>query len=394
MDRSILEGNPHLVIEGMIIGAYAIGASKGFVYVRAEYPIAIEHTRIAIEQDREAGLLGENILGAGFDFDIEMRMGAGAFVCGEETALIASIEGQRGMPRPRPPFPANSGLYGKPTNINNVETWANIPRVIEMGADAYARIGTEGSKGTKIFALTGRVKNTGLVEVAMGTPLRTIVFDIGGGPSDDAAIKAVQTGGPSGGCLPVEKFDLPVDFDTLARTGSMVGSGGMVVMDERTCMVDLARFFTDFVQSESCGKCVPCRVGTKRMLEILTRICQGQGQVADVEKLERLGRMVADTSLCGLGQTAPNPVLSTLRYFRDEYDAHVLEKRCPAGSCQSLIAYRILEDACTGCGVCLKACPVQAIAGERKKPHSIDPSICVKCGICRDRCRFEAIVVE
>jgi NADH:ubiquinone oxidoreductase subunit F (NADH-binding)/(2Fe-2S) ferredoxin/Pyruvate/2-oxoacid:ferredoxin oxidoreductase delta subunit len=393
MDRSILEGNPHRVIEGMIIGAYAIGASKGFVYVRAEYPLAVQHTQIAVAQAREAGLIGEGVLGTGFSFDIELRIGAGAFVCGEETALIASIEGERGMPRSRPPFPANAGLYGKPTNINNVETWANVPIVLEMGADAYSQIGTEGSKGTKLFALTGRVKNTGLVEVAMGTPLRTIVFDIGGG-SDGVAVKAVQTGGPSGGCLPVDMFDLPVDFDTLKQAGSMVGSGGMVVLDESTCMVDLARFFTDFVQSESCGKCVPCRVGTKRMLEILTRICSGDGQPGDVERLESLGQMIRATSLCGLGQTAPNPVLSTIRYFRNEYDAHILEKRCPAGACQALIGYRILPDVCTGCGLCLKTCPVSAITGEKKQPHAINPAICIKCGACYEKCRFDAIIIE
>jgi NADH-quinone oxidoreductase subunit F len=394
MDRALLEGDPHLVIEGMILGAYAIGASKGFIYVRAEYPIAVEHTRLALEQAREAGLLGESILGSGFSFDIEMRIGAGAFVCGEETALIASVEGQRGMPRSRPPFPANSGLYGKPTNINNVETWANVPRIIEHGAAEYAKIGTEGSKGTKIFALAGKVQNTGLVEVPMGATLRQIVFDIGGGVPNDREFKAVQMGGPSGGCVPSDYLDLPIDYDSVKDIGAIMGSGGLIVMDDSTCMVDIARFFTDFVQSESCGKCVPCRIGTKRMLEILTRICAGEGAPGDVEKLDRLGRMILAASLCGLGQTAPNPVLSTIRYYRDEYDAHVLEKRCPAGACQALIGYRILAEQCTGCGLCLKACPVDAISGEKKQPHAIDPAICIKCGACREECRFDAIVVE
>jgi len=346
MDRALLEGDPHLVIEGMIIGAYAIGASKGFIYVRAEYPIAIEHTEIALEQVRALGLLGKNILGSGFDFDIEVRKGAGAFVCGEETALIASIEGGRGMPRPRPPFPAQSGLYGKPTNINNVETWANVPRVIEMGGDSYAQIGTEGSKGTKIFALAGRVRNTGLVEVPMGATLRRIVFDIGGGIPRGRTFKAAQMGGPSGGCVPARYLDLPIDYDSVKGIGAIMGSGGLIVMDEATCMVDIARFFTDFVQQESCGKCVPCRIGTRRMLEMLTRITRGEGEEADVERLERLGAMIAETSLCGLGQTAPNPVLSTIRYFRDEYEAHILEKRCTAHSCEALITT-----------TCSSACP-------------------------------------
>jgi len=394
MDRALLEGDPHLVIEGMIVGAYAIGASKGFIYVRAEYPIAVEHTRLAIEQAREAGLLGENILGTNFSFDIEMRMGAGAFVCGEETALIASVEGKRGMPRSRPPFPANSGIYGKPTNINNVETWANIPRIIKQGAAEYAKVGTDGSKGTKIFALAGKVRNTGLVEVPMGATLRQIVFDIGGGIPEDREFKAVQMGGPSGGCVPDEYLDLPIDYDSVKKAGAIMGSGGLIVMDNTTCMVDIARFFTDFVQSESCGKCVPCRIGTKRMLDILTRLCQGEGQPGDVERLERLGETVLVASLCGLGQTAPNPVLSTIRYFRDEYDAHVNEKRCPAGSCQPLIRYRIVPEKCIGCGVCLKACAVNAISGEKKQPHSIDPDICIRCGACHEKCRSEAIVVE
>ena len=394
MDRALLEGDPHLVIEGMIIGAYAIGASKGFIYVRAEYPIAIEHTNSALAQVREIGLLGRNILGSGFDFDIEVRQGAGAFVCGEETALIASIEGERGMPRPRPPFPAQSGLYGKPTNINNVETWANVPRVIEEGGEAYATIGTETSKGTKIFALAGRVRNTGLVEVPMGATLRRIVFDIGGGIPEGREFKAAQMGGPSGGCVPGEHLDLPIDYDSLKGIGAIMGSGGMIVMDESTCMVDIARFFTEFVQSESCGKCVPCRIGTKRMLEILTRICGGEGEDGDVDRLARLGGTVQATSLCGLGQTAPNPVLSTIRYFGGEYDAHVGERRCPAGACLALVTYRILSDECTGCGVCLKACPAGAVSGEKKQPHVIDPAACVKCGACRERCRFDAIIVE
>jgi NADH-quinone oxidoreductase subunit F len=346
MDRALLEGDPHLVIEGMIIGACAIGASKGFIYVRAEYPIAVEHTYTALAQAREAGLLGENILGTGFSFDIEVRMGAGAFVCGEETALIASIEGQRGMPRPRPPFPANRGLFGKPTNINNVETWANIPRVIEQGAAEYARLGTEGSKGTKIFALAGRVHNTGLVEVPMGATLRQIVFEIGGGIPRGRRFKAAQMGGPSGGCVPARYLDLPIDYDSVKDIGAIMGSGGLIVMDEATCMVDLARFFTDFVQKESCGKCVPCRIGTKRMLEILERITRGEGELADIERLQRLGEMIAATSLCGLGQTAPNPTLSTIRYFRDEYEAHIIEKRCPANACKALITT-----------TCASACP-------------------------------------
>ena len=394
MDRSLMEGAPHTVIEGMIIGGYAIGSSQGYLYVRNEYPLAVQHLTLAIGQARELGLLGENILGSGFDFDIEVRQGAGAFVCGEETALIASIEGERGMPRPRPPFPAQSGLYGKPTNINNVETWANVPRVIEEGGEAYATIGTETSKGTKIFALAGRVRNTGLVEVPMGATLRRIVFDIGGGIPEGREFKAAQMGGPSGGCVPGEHLDLPIDYDSLKGIGAIMGSGGMIVMDESTCMVDIARFFTEFVQSESCGKCVPCRIGTKRMLEILTRICGGEGEDGDVDRLARLGGTVQASSLCGLGQTAPNPVLSTIRYFGGEYDAHVGERRCPAGACLALVTYRILSDQCTGCGVCLKACPAGAVSGEKKQPHVIDPAACVKCGACRERCRFDAIIVE
>ena len=346
MDRALLEGDPHLVIEGMIIGAYAVGATKGFVYVRAEYPIAIEHAKIALDQVRQAGLLGGDILGTGIDFDIEIRQGAGAFVCGEETALIASIEGRRGMPRPRPPFPAVSGLYGKPTNINNVETWANVPRVIEMGADRYAQIGTDGSKGTKIFALAGKVNNTGLVEVPMGATLRQIVFDIGGGIPRGRKFKAAQMGGPSGGCVPAPYLDRPIDYDSVKQIGAIMGSGGLIVMDEATCMVDIARFFTEFVQAESCGKCAPCRIGTRRMLEILTRICEGRGELADIDRLVELGEMIRSASLCGLGQTAPNPVLSTIRYFRDEYEAHIIEKRCPANSCEALITT-----------TCSSACP-------------------------------------
>ena len=393
MDRALLEGDPHLVIEGMLIGGYAIGSNKGYIYVRAEYPIAIEHTEIALEQIRKLGLLGQNILGSGFDFEIEIRKGAGAFVCGEETALIASVEGKRGMPRPRPPFPAVSGLYGKPTNINNVETLANVPRIIEMGAKAYASVGTEGSKGTKIFALAGKVTNTGLVEVPMGATLRQIVHDIGGGIPDGGEFKAAQMGGPSGGCVPTEHLDLPIDYDSLQQVGAIMGSGGMIVMDQETCIVDVARFFLDFIQKESCGKCVPCRIGTKRMFEILTRITLGEGKPDDVDRLEKLGTMVKSASLCGLGQTAPNPVLSTIRYFRDEYEAHINEGRCPAGVCKALIRYRIDKEACTGCGACAKVCPSDAISGEKKEPHTIDFEKCIKCGICKETCKFDAVIV-
>ena len=343
MDRALLEGDPHSVIEGMMIGAYAIGSNKGFIYVRAEYPIAIEHTQRALLSAREAGLLGGNILGSGFDFDIEIRKGAGAFVCGEETSLIASLEGKRGMPRPRPPFPANSGFDNKPTNINNVETWANVPRVIERGADAYSSIGTEGSKGTKIFALAGKVNLTGLVEVPMGATLRQIVYDIGGGIPRGRKLKAVQMGGPSGGCVPARYLDLPIDYDSVKQVGAIMGSGGLIVMDELTCMVDMARFFCEFVQDESCGKCVPCRIGTKQMLDILTRITKGEGELADIDRLEKLGASIRMASLCGLGQTAPNPVLSTIRHFRDEYLAHIVEKRCPANSCRGSGYYYLLQ---------------------------------------------------
>ena len=394
MDRALLEGDPHLIIEGMIIGAFAVGANKGFIYVRAEYPIAIEHTQIALEQAHAAGLLGKDILGCGFDFDIEIRKGAGAFVCGEETSLIASIEGKRGMPRPRPPFPAVCGLYDKPTNINNVETWANVPRIIQQGHQAYASVGTEGSKGTKIFALAGKVNNTGLVEVPMGTSLRQIIFDIGGGIPNGRKFKAAQIGGPSGGCVPAQYLDISLDYDSVKQIGAIMGSGGLIVMDQTTCMVDIARFFTDFVQKESCGKCVPCRVGTKRMLEILTRITEGHGELADIDRLVQLGQMIAETSLCGLGQTAPNPVLSTIRYFRHEYEAHIIEKRCPAGVCKDRISYRIIPENCTGCGACRRNCPTEAITGEKKMPHVIDQNKCVKCGVCMTKCKFDAVLIS
>ena len=393
MDRSLLEGTPHAIIEGMIIAGYAIGASHGVIYVRAEYPLAVHNTEIALQQAREAGLLGENILGTEFEFDIAIHKGAGAFVCGEETALIASLEDRRGMPRPRPPFPATSGYRGKPTNINNVETLANVPLIILKGKNWYRSVGTEGSKGTKIFALAGKVVNTGLVEVPMGATLRQIVFDIGGGIPHDREFKAAQMGGPSGGCVPMEHLDLPIDYDSLQQVGAIMGSGGMIVMDQETCIVDVARFFLDFVQKESCGKCVPCRIGIDRMLEILTRITLGEGKPDDVDRLEKLGKMVKSASLCGLGQTAPNPVLSTIRYFRDEYEAHINEGRCPAGVCKALIRYRIDKEACIGCGACAKACPSDAITGEKKQPHTIDFEKCIKCGICRETCKFEAVIV-
>jgi NADH:ubiquinone oxidoreductase subunit F (NADH-binding)/(2Fe-2S) ferredoxin/NAD-dependent dihydropyrimidine dehydrogenase PreA subunit len=392
MDRAVLEGDPHLVVEGMIIGAFAIGSSRGVIYVRAEYPIAIEHTEIALVQAREAGLLGDNILGTGFCFDIEIRKGAGAFVCGEETALIASVEGKRGMPRPRPPFPAVAGLYEKPTNINNVETWANVPRIIELGADKFAAVGTAGSKGTKIFALAGKVCNTGLVEVPMGITLREIIYDVGGGIPGGRKFKGAQMGGPSGGCVPAQYLDLPIDYDSVREVGAIMGSGGLIVMDEATCMVDIARFFTDFCQKESCGKCVPCRVGTRRMLEILERITHGEGRPGDIDLLETLGAMVREASLCGLGQTAPNPVLSTLRWFRQEYEAHICERRCPAGACRELLTYRIDADKCKGCAVCASKCPAGAIMGARKSPHYIVPDKCIGCGVCRETCKFEAVL--
>jgi NADH:ubiquinone oxidoreductase subunit F (NADH-binding)/NAD-dependent dihydropyrimidine dehydrogenase PreA subunit len=393
MDRSVLEGNPHAILEGMLIGSYAMGANQGYIYVRKEYPLAVKNTHKAIEQARDWGLLGENILGSGHSFDVEVARGAGAFVCGESTALMCSLEGKVGEPRPKDVHTVQDGLWHKPSCLNNVETWANVPMIINKGAAWFAAKGSNGSTGTKIFALTGRVKNTGLVEVSMGTSLRKIVYDIGGGAYNGVAVKAVQTGGPSGGCLPVEKFDLPVDFDTLAQAGSMVGSGGMVVMDEHTCMVDVAKYFLTFLQDESCGKCVPCRLGLERMLEILTDITEGRGRPAQIELLEDLGQTMAETSLCALGKTAANPVLSTLRYFRKEYEAHIDHKSCPAGVCRSLIRYEIDPEVCKGCGACLKACPHKAVSGKTKEPHGIDQSVCAKCGICKDVCKFNAISV-
>jgi NADH:ubiquinone oxidoreductase subunit F (NADH-binding)/(2Fe-2S) ferredoxin/Pyruvate/2-oxoacid:ferredoxin oxidoreductase delta subunit len=386
MDRSLLEGNPHSVIEGMIIGAYAIGASEGFIYVRMEYPLAVKNVTIALDQARKSGLLGRSILGSEFQFDIHIFKGAGAFVSGEETSLIASIEGRRAFPRQRPPFPAQEGLWGKPTNINNVETWANVPYIINNGADWYSGIGTKGSKGTKIFSLVGKINNTGLVEVPMGMTLKEIIYAIGGGVKDNKKFKAVQTGGPSGGCIPAEMLDLPIDFETLTKAGSMMGSGGMIVMDEDTCMVDVARYFLDFTQQESCGKCVPCRVGTRQLVEILTRITKGEGQEEDIDRLEDLAKTIKAGSLCGLGQTAPNPVLTTLRYFKDEYEAHIRDKSCPALVCKDLIIYHIEPEKCVGCLLCLKNCPVEAISGERKKVHVIDQELCIKCGACFDVC--------
>ncbi len=391
MDRSLLEGDPHAIIEAMAIGGYAIGASEGYVYVRAEYPIAVRRLQVAIDQAKEYGLLGNNIFGTDFSFDMHIRLGAGAFVCGEETALMNSIEGKRGEPRPRPPFPAVKGLFGKPTVLNNVETYANIPQIILNGAEWFKSIGAEKSTGTKVFALGGKINNTGLVEVPMGTPLRTVIEDIGGGIPNGKKFKAVQTGGPSGGCIPAEYIDIPIEYDTLIEIGSMMGSGGMIVMDEDNCMVDIARFFLDFTVDESCGKCTPCRVGTRRMLEILERITEGKGEEGDIEKLEALAKNIKATSLCGLGQSAPNPVLSTIRFFRDEYEAHIKEKRCPAHHCQKLLSYVIDADKCRGCTLCSKVCPAGAITGEVRKPHLIDTAKCLKCGACMDRCRFGAI---
>ena len=394
MDRSILEGDPHAVLEAMAIAGYAIGASQGYIYVRAEYPIAVKRLEIAIGQAREYGLLGENIFDSGFNFDIELRLGAGAFVCGEETALMTSIEGNRGEPRPRPPFPALKGLFQKPTILNNVETYANIPQIIVNGPEWFASMGTEKSKGTKVFALGGKINNTGLVEVPMGTTLRESVEEIGGGIPNGKKFKAAQTGGPSGGCIPAEHLDVPIDYDNLKEIGSMMGSGGLIVMDEDTCMVDIAKFFLEFTVDESCGKCTPCRIGTRCMLEILEKITKGQAEMEDLDKLEELCRHLQSASLCALGQTAPNPVLSTLRYFRDEYIAHIVDKKCPAGVCKDLLHYRIDPDKCRGCTLCARTCPADAIIGKVKEVHMINPEKCVKCGACMEKCRFGAIYKE
>jgi NADH-quinone oxidoreductase subunit F len=392
MDRSVLEGNPHSVLEGMVIGAYAIGSPQGYVYVRHEYPLAVKHLTIALAQAREYGLLGADILGSGFNFQVQVNRGGGAFVCGESSALIQSLMGRLGEPQAKYVHTVERGLFDKPTNINNVETWANVPLIINRGADWYRTIGTEGSKGTKIFSLVGKVNNTGLVEVPMGVTLRDIIFKIGGGIKGGKRFKAVQTGGPSGGCLPESMIDLPVDFDELIRTGSMMGSGGMIVMDEDTCMVDVARYFLNFLKEESCGKCTPCREGIRRMLEVLVRITEGKGEPGDVELLVEMGEGIADASLCALGGTAPNPVLTTIRYFPDEYEAHIVEKRCPAGVCRALVHYDIDKEKCTGCHACVRRCPVEAISGEAKKPHTLDQAKCVKCGACYEVCRFEAVV--
>ena len=392
MDRSVLEGDPHCVLEAMTIAGYCVGAHQGFIYVRAEYPIAVERLEIAIKQAREYGLLGKNILGSGFDFDIEIRLGAGAFVCGEETALMKSIEGFRGEPRPRPPFSATCGVFSKPTVLNNVETWANISPILLNGAKWFASIGTEGSKGTKVFAVGGKIHNVGLVEVPMGTTLRTIIYEIGGGIPGNKAFKAAQTGGPSGGCIPAKYIDTPMDFDSLKAIGSMMGSGGLIVMDEDTCMVDIAKFYLEFTADESCGKCNPCRIGTKRLLEILTRITEGKGRPEDIQRIRDLAEYMQASSLCALGQSAPNPILSTMNHFLDEYEAHINEKRCPAGVCKSLLNYYILTDKCRGCTLCARNCPVQAISGSVKAPHIIDTTKCIKCGQCIAHCKFGAII--
>lgn len=394
MDRSLLESNPHSVVEGMIIGAYAIGASKGFVYIRNEYPLAVECLSTALNAARARGFLGPGILGSGFGLEIEIRVGSGAFVCGEETALMASIEGKIGEPRPRPPYPTERGLWGQPTSINNVKTWANVPLIIRHGPEWYATIGTEHSKGTMIFSLVGNIRNTGLVEVPMGISLRQLIYDIGGGIPNDKQFKAAQIGGPSGGCIPAEHLDVPVDYESLAKLGAIVGSGGLVVCDEDTCMVDLARYFLDFTQQESCGKCVPCRVGTRAMLDTLERICAGEGREGDIEYLIELGEHLRSASLCGLGQTAPNPVLTTIRYFREEYEAHIYEKRCPAKFCKGLISYGIVADLCNGCMVCARNCASGAISGEKGEPHVIDQQACTRCGVCKSVCKFEAVIVH
>ena len=394
MNRAVLEGDPHSVLEGMIIAAYAIGAQQGYVYCRAEYPIAVKTFEIAIKQAREYGLLGKHIFGTDFSFDLEIRQGAGAFVCGEETALIASIEGKRGEPRPRPPFPSVRGLFGKPTSINNVESYANVPQIILKGPQWFSSMGTEKSKGTKTFALAGDVKKTGLIEVPFGITLREIIYEVGGGIKNDKGFKAVQTGGPMGGCLPEEYLDLPVDYEQLTKAGSIMGSGGMVVLDEDTCMVDIAKFFVKFIQDESCGKCVPCRVGTRRMLEILTRITEGNGRPDDIELLEQLSVEIRQDSLCGLGQGAPNPVVSTLKHFRKEYEAHINDKVCPAKVCRALISYEIDPEKCVGCTLCARNCPVNCISGEVKKTHHIDPDICIRCGICKQVCNYGAVLVK
>ncbi|MCF7976298.1 MAG: NADH-quinone oxidoreductase subunit NuoF [Phycisphaerae bacterium] len=394
MDRSIMEGDPYSVLEGMAIGAYVIGAESGYIYVRGEYPLAIRNLSIAIEQSRALGLLGDNILDSGFSFDLEIVRGAGAFVCGEETALIASVQGDIGSPRQRPPYPAQAGLWGKPTNINNVETWSNVPAIILRGGKQFSGIGTKQSKGTKVFSLVGKVRNTGLVEVPMGTTMREIVYDIGGGPQKKRTFKAVQSGGPSGGCIPAPLLDLPIDFDKLQEAGAMMGSGGLIVMDDHTCMVDVAKYFLAFLVDESCGKCTACREGVAQMHNILVRICQGEGRDGDIELLEQLGTYVKDTSLCQLGGTAPNPVLSTLRYFRDEYEAHIHDKTCRAGVCKSLVRFAIDPDTCKGCGLCVRDCPTDAISGEKKEPHHIDADLCVQCGVCYEDCPFDAVLVE
>ncbi len=391
MDRSVLEGDPHAVLEAMSIAGYAIGSDQGYIYVRAEYPIAVKRLQIAIDQAREYGVLGNNILGTGFNFDIDLKIGAGAFVCGEETALLNSIEGKRGEPRPRPPFPAVKGLWQKPTILNNVETYANICQIILKGGDWFAGIGTERSKGTKVFALGGKINNTGLVEIPMGTTVREVIYEIGGGCPNGKEFKAVQTGGPSGGCIPAECIDTPIEYDTLVQIGSMMGSGGMIVMDEDNCMVDIARFFLDFTCDESCGKCTACREGTRRMLEILERITEGKGEMEDIDKLESLAKNIKASALCALGQTAPNPILSTLRYFRHEYEAHIKDKKCPAGVCTALLQYVIDEDKCKGCGICAKNCPANCISGKPKTPYTIDAEQCIKCGTCQEKCPFDAI---